>query len=54
MIIAKKRLKINKIKLEDAKNNWEKWCKIDDKLPPYPQYVWENFNFRFFNETKKI
>jgi hypothetical protein len=53
MIIAKKKLKINKIKLEDAKNNWEKWCKIDDKLPPYPRYVWDNFNFRFFNETKK-
>lgn len=52
MDIAKKELIKNKIKLEDAKNNWKKWCKIDNRLPPYPRYVWENFNYRFFN-TKK-
>jgi superfamily II DNA or RNA helicase len=54
MVTAKKKLKENKIKLENAKNNWDKWCKIDNKLPPYPLYVWDEWNskrYSYFEEN---
>ena len=56
MNLAKRKLKENKIKLKNAKNNWGKWCKMDDKLPPYPRYVWDDWNtkktYSYFEEHK--
>lgn len=48
-----------KIKLINPKENWNKWCKMDNMLPPYPIYVWDNFkwtdaNQYFTNKPKTI
>tara|TARA_B110001469_G_scaffold26919_1_gene27658 strand:- start:3683 stop:5935 length:2253 start_codon:yes stop_codon:yes gene_type:complete len=50
---ARMKLKERKIKLENAKGNWHKWCEEDEKLPPYPKYVWSSFNYPYFNINSK-
>ena len=39
---------INKVVLENPQDNWMKWCEVDDKLPPYPEYVWDKYNINIF------
>ena len=45
---AKKQLLKNNVILNKPLENWNKWCKIIKNLPPFPRYVWENFNPDFF------
>ncbi len=42
------------VEVTEPRKNWEEWCKLDDRLPPYPQYVWDNFNMDMFGGKKKI
>jgi superfamily II DNA or RNA helicase len=49
---AKNKLKKNGIKLNDSKKNWKLWCKLDNKLPLYPIYVWDEFKWEYFDEVK--
>ncbi len=50
---AKKNL-ISKIVLENPKANWDKWCEIDNRLPPYPDYVWNTKYLHIFRNNKMI
>jgi len=47
---AKKLLKQNNIILIEPKLNWYKWQKIVKNLPPYPKYLWDEFDFDYFKE----
>ena len=49
---AKNNIKKNGFKLIDSKKNWKSWCKIDNKLPLYPVYVWDEFKWDYFEEIK--
>ena len=49
---AKNNIKKNGSKLIDSKKNWKLWCKIDNKLPLYPIYVWNEFKWDYFEEIK--
>lgn len=49
MFDAKKGLLSKKIKLINPKKNWKKWCDSDKHLPLYPKYIWDEFNFNFFD-----
>lgn len=49
---AKESLKKKGIKLENAKKNWLDWAKEDNRLPHYPKYLWDYFNYSFFNEVQ--
>nr|QDY52310.1 type III restriction enzyme, res subunit [Mimiviridae sp. ChoanoV1] len=54
---ARRRLEEKKIKLSNAKENWHKWCEEDEKLPPYPEYVFDNWgkdSFQEFEEKKIV
>ena len=46
--LAKDELIKKGIKLKKPKRNWLKWCKIDERLPPYPEYLWCNFTINCF------
>jgi superfamily II DNA or RNA helicase len=46
---CKKSLLSKNIKLENPEKNWLKWCKIDDKIPLYPRYIWKDFYNNMFN-----
>lgn len=48
---AKKILLERDVILNKPTENWNKWCKIVKNLPPYPKYVWGNYNQNIF--TKK-
>ena len=43
-----------KIKLINPKDNWKSWCKKDTKLPPYPVYVWDDFNWNDIIDKPKL
>lgn len=45
---------IDKVVLENPKANWMKWCEVDDKLPPYPEYVWNTKYLHIFSKNKMI
>lgn len=51
MELAKDELTKKEIKLKNPKKNWLKWCKIDERLPPNPKYVWDYFYYNYFTET---
>jgi superfamily II DNA or RNA helicase len=53
-ISGKKALKKLNIKLSEPTKNWRKWIKLDNKLPPYPTYVWDDFTWNYFIESNKI
>jgi superfamily II DNA or RNA helicase len=42
---------ITKVILENPKDKWDDWCKLDNRLPPYPEYVWNIFNYNIFNSN---
>lgn len=44
--------KINLSKKNPAKL-WKKYCEIDKKIPPYPKYVYDEFNYEYFKEECK-
>ena len=48
------KLMIQGLKLIKPRKNWNKWCKLDKKLPPYPQYIWNNFDFNIFVKKELI
>ena len=48
-IEAKKLLISKKVNIENPEKNWIKWCLIDNKLPPYPNYVWDKYNNVFIH-----
>ena len=50
----KKVLSKNNIQLKNAKDNWKKWCKLDERLPPYPKYLWDNWklvDYSYFEDN---
>ena len=49
-IKAKKILKQNNIILKEPTKNWNNWRKIIKNLPPYPKYLWDEFEFSYFKE----
>lgn len=52
---AKTSLERQGIVLENASSNWLEWCKLDTKLPPYPQYWWrDTFYYRYFEKPKNL
>ena len=34
-----------------SKKNWKLWCKLDNKLPLNPIYVWDEFKWEYFDEV---
>ena len=43
-----------KIKLINPKDKWKSWCKKDKRLPPYPVYLWDDFNWSDFIDKPKL
>jgi superfamily II DNA or RNA helicase len=39
--------------IEKPEINWTKWCDMDNKLPPYPNYVWDGFYMDVFKNTSR-
>jgi len=40
------------ISIMNPKANWNKWCKKDNRLPKYPNYIWSEFDYKYFNIDK--
>ena len=54
---AKKNLEKQGIELENSESNWLKWCDLDQRLPPFPQYVfigWNNKDYKKFQKPKNV
>ena len=48
----KKALNKLSISKEDPEKLWNEYCKLDERIPPYPQYVYDNFKYNDFIEIK--
>lgn len=44
--------KIKQINITINKQNWKEIYKIDNKIPKYPEYCYQNFTYRIFNKIK--